>query len=387
MKTCDVAVIGGGIIGTSCALALAEEGLRVIILDRQMPGREASWAAGGMLSPAPYLSGDELLTPLASESLRLYAKFVQSIEAASQKSANHNRTGAIELFFGPEALLERDRYVALCRTLNLKVEKISATEARRLEPAVASTARAALHFPDEETVEPRALMDAALEAAHARGVTVHANCAVHSLIIENNRCVGIIAQNDRIETRHVILAAGCYSQKVFGSSSYGGERLAPFLPTRPIRGQMLALLPRDTSLTHAVRSSRGYLVPRGNGSIVAGSTLEEAGFDKRTTLEGLQKIRKAAVELLPGLASAEIVESWCGLRPGTPDDLPILGPIDVEGVILATGHFRNGILLAPITAQLVKEWVTGAVPCVPVASYSPFRFVRSSAQANSIAGA
>jgi glycine oxidase len=144
---------------------------------------------------------------------------------------------------------------------------------------------------------------------------------------------------------------------------------------------MIALSPRDTMLARAVRSSRGYLVPRGNGWIVAGSTLEDAGFDKHTTTEGLQQIRRAAIELVPDLADAEIVESWCGLRPGTPDGLPILGPVDLEGVILATGHFRNGILLAPITAQLVKAWITQAELPVPADKYSPFRFLPSTVQA------
>jgi glycine oxidase len=384
MKTYDVAIVGGGIIGTSCALALAEAGLRVVILDRQEPGREASWAAAGMLSPAPHLPGDAQLVPLASESLRLYPEFVQTIESATQKSANYNRAGALEIFFGADATEARDRYVNFCRSLNLEVEAISATEARHREPAVASTARAGAFFPAEQTVEPRALMEAALEAARVRGVEIHANCPVHSLSIERDRCTGVVTEDERIAANHVVVAAGCFSRQIFGSDSQDGRRLASFLPTRPVRGQMMSLLPRDTTLAHAVRSSRGYLVPRSNGCIVAGSTLEEAGFDKRTTIKGLQKIHKAAVELVPDLASAEIVESWCGLRPGTPDGLPILGPVGIEGLVLATGHFRNGILLAPVTAQLVKDWITHTEACFPVEPYSPLRFSRSAAQASTV---
>ena len=380
MKTCDTAIIGGGIIGVSCAIALAEAGLRVAVFDRQEPGREASWAAAGMLSPAPHLPGDEPLVALARESLRLYPEFIFSIEAASQKRANYAHEGAMQLFFGGDAPQERDAYVASCRSLGLEVEAISATEARRRESAIASTARAAAFFLDEAAVEPRALMEAAIEAARARGVEIFPNAAVQSVTIQQNRCSAVIAGNERIVVSHVVIAAGCFSREIFTPDSNCGQRLAPFLPTRPVRGQMLALSPRDTTLARAVRSTRGYLVPRGNGWIVAGSTLEEVGFDKHTTTEGLQKIRKAAIELVPDLADAEIVESWCGLRPGTPDGLPILGPVDVEGVILATGHFRNGILLAPITAQLVKAWVTQGELPVAADAYSPFRFLRSTLQ-------
>lgn len=381
MKTCDTAIIGGGIIGISCALALAEARLRVAVFDRQEPGREASWAAAGMLSPAPHLPGDEALVALSRASLCLYPQFISSIEAASQKRANYVHEGAMELFFGADALQERDRYVDRCRRLGLDVDAISATEARRRESATASTARAGAFFPDEAVVEPRALMEAAIEAARARGIEIYANAPVQSVTIQQGRCSAVIAGNERIAVSHVVIAAGCFSREIFTPDSYCGQRLAPFLPTRPVRGQMIALSPRDTMLARAVRSSRGYLVPRGNGWIVAGSTLEDAGFDKHTTTEGLQQIRRAAIELVPDLADAEIVESWCGLRPGTPDGLPILGPVDLEGVILATGHFRNGILLAPITAQLVKAWITQTELPVPADTYSPFRFLSSTAQA------
>jgi glycine oxidase len=382
-KSYDVVIVGGGIIGTSCALALAEEGMSVVVLDRQEPGREASWAAAGMLSPAPHLAGDEGLVPLASESLRLYPNFIHAIESVSQKTANYSRKGAIEVFFGVDGPAERDRSVESCRRLGLHAEAISATEARHREPAIASTARAATFFPAEESVEPRALFDAALEAARARGVEIRPHCTVHSLAIERDGCAGVMMQDERLAAGIVVVAAGCFSRQIFPENSYWGRRLAPFVPTRPVRGQLLALLPLDTRLDCPVRSARGYLVPRSSGTIIAGSTIEEAGFDKRTTIEGLQKIRKTAVELVPDLAGAEIIESWCGLRPGTPDGLPILGPVDIEGIILATGHFRNGILLAPVTARLVKDWVTGKAPSLPVEAYSPHRFVRSAAESHS----
>jgi glycine oxidase len=383
MKSYDAAIVGAGIIGTSCALALADAGLRVALFDRQSPGQEASWAAGGMLSPAPYLPGDEHLVPLATESLQLYTDFVREIESASQRRANYSCCGAIEVFFGPEGPAERDDYVEKCRKLGVPVEAISATEARHREPAIASNVRIGAFFPKEATVEPRSLMSAAIEAARARGVEIHANADVESLLIEKNRCRGVVVAGDRVACEHVVVAAGCFSQQLFLQGTTATQRLAQMVPTRPVRGQMICLVPRDTTLNHAVRSSRGYLVPRSNGAVVAGSTLEDAGFDKSTTAEGLQKIRKAAIELVPDLADAEIAESWSGLRPGTPDGLPILGPVDIDGLIFATGHFRNGILLAPITGELVKNWITGQEQPIDLNAYSPLRFTYATVQAHS----
>ncbi|HTZ74789.1 MAG TPA: glycine oxidase ThiO [Candidatus Aquilonibacter sp.] len=375
MKNYDAAVIGGGIIGVSCAIALADAGLRVIVLDRQEPGREASWAAAGMLSPPPHLPGDEALVPLARESLKLYPEYIRQIESASRKKTNFTSNGAIELFFGAAAPEERDRYIEACCGLGVKAEAISATEARRLEPALASTVRAGIFFPEEAAIDPRALMEAALDAAGTMRVEIRANCNVQTLDMKRGRCIGVVLEGERVAADRVVIAAGCFSRQIFAADCEARHRLAPFLPTRPVRGQMIALQPRDTAISRAVRSARGYMLPRSNGWIVAGSTLEEAGFDKRTTKEGLQKIRKAAIELVPGLADSEIVESWCGLRPGTPDGLPILGPVDIEGVILATGHFRNGILLAPVTAQLVTKWITCAEAPAPFSAFSPSRFL------------
>jgi glycine oxidase len=383
VQTFDVAIVGGGIIGTSCALALAEKTRRVVIFDRQTPGREASYAAGGMLSPAPHFEGDQVFTPLANQSLALYPDFIRSIESLSKKETHFRRGGAIELFFGDAADAEQDREVALCRGLGVEIEAISGSEARRVEPAIASAARAAAYFPAEATVEPRPLMEAALEAAIALGVEIRANQTVQSLIIERARCTGVITGNERVAANHVVIAAGCQSHELFGPAASFGHDLSQYVPTRPVRGQMLTLWPGGTRIQSVVRSKRGYLVLRNQGCVVAGSTLEEAGFEKVTTVEGLNRIRAAAAELVPGLGGAKLGESWSGLRPATPDGLPILGCTGVDGLIVATGHFRNGILLAPITAQLVKDWVTGVAPRWNVELFSPLRFARTTAHVRS----
>ncbi len=198
-----------------------------------------------------------------------------------------------------------------------------------------------------------------LAGAQHGGADIQSGCRVTGLLLEGRRCTGVLAGKEKIRSKHVVVAAGCFSGELLA----GAGRIARYAPTRPVRGQMIALRHnshngrRSAPLKTVLRSERGYLVPRRNGQIVAGSTLEEAGFEKRVTPEGLRKIMDAAIELMPSLAEAEVVDRWCGLRPGTPDDLPILGPTDTPGLLMATGHYRNGILLAPITARLMRDWI------------------------------
>lgn len=373
MSTFDVAIVGGGVIGVSIAFELAAENLRVVVLDRRQPGQEASWAAAGMLSPAPDSPRDIPLAPLGRESLKLYPRFITAIEEESGKSASYARDGAIEILLAPHGETERNQKAAEYRLLELAAEGISLAAARDREKSFTQDARAALWLPDEGTVEPRLLMSALLAAAHSRGVTIRPDCRVTNLICERNRCLGVIAAGERIEASHVVVAAGCFS----GDLADGAGRLSSLLPTRPVRGQMLALRHGSFRLNCVLRSERGYLVPRADGRIIAGSTKEEAGFEKRVTAAGMRKVLDAAIELCPALAGAEIVETWSGLRPGTPDDLPILGPTDIDGLLIATGHYRNGILLTPVTAKLLCEWIVRGrtfLDGFDAALFSPLRF-------------
>ncbi len=370
MKTFDVAIIGGGLIGAAIAFELAGEKLRVILLDRQRPGREASWAAAGMLSPAPDSPRDLPLVPLGRESLKLYPEFVASIEEASGQSGHYARDGTLEIFSGTSGEADRDRRVAECQGLGIATEPVALDTARQWERGIGPGARAAVWLPEEGTVEPRSLTSAVMAAAQHRHVEIRPDCGVTGLIRERERCTGVIAGSEEISARHIVVAAGCFSSGIAPES----EWLSRYAPTRPVRGQMMALKPDGAGLRRVLRSERGYLVPRRDGRIVAGSTSEEAGFEKRVTPDGLRKIFDAALELFPGLTGAEVLETWAGLRPGTPDDLPILGPTDIEGLTIATGHYRNGILLAPITARLVREWVTQGITAFNAAAYSPLRF-------------
>lgn len=373
MQSFDVAIVGGGIIGGSIAFELARHKLRVALFDRQQPGREASWAAAGMLSPAPESPDSIPLVPLGRASLDLYPEFVAAVEEVSGCAVGYRGDGALEAIFAGDAERELSTLVALHHGLGLPTQPLRIEEAQHLAPALSRDARAAALLPYEASVDNRALTEAVLAAASRQGVEIRAGLEVTSLVREGGRCIGVVAGGERISVGDVVLAAGCYSGEI--------EGLRGYTPTRPVRGQMVALRSAKVQLECVLRSSRGYVVPRNDGRLIAGSTVENAGFEKRVTPAGLQQILRAALELAPDLADAAIVETWCGLRPDTPDHLPVLGPTDVEGLVVATGHYRNGILLAPITAKLTREWLTERHTSFNLEAFSPLRFLRAARHA------
>ena len=368
MKTYDVAIIGGGIIGAAIALELAREKVTVVVVDRQEPGREASWAAAGMLSPAPDSPRDAPLVPLSRRSLQLYPDFVATIEEESGKPTGYARNGALQVFCGPNGESDRDAEIAEHRRLGLTAEPIALETATEWEASIGPSAAAASWLPDEATIEPRLLIDAVLSAARIQGVEIRSDCEVTGLLRVGERCAGLMT-HERIAAGNVVLAAGCYSAQILSASAF-----AAYAPTRPVRGQMLCLRPNDVRLRRVVRSHRTYLVPRPDGRIVAGSTLEEAGFRKQVTPAGIKQILEGALELCPALGNAEILETWSGLRPGTSDDLPIIGATEMEGLLIATGHYRNGILLAPVTARLIRNFLMRSHADFDSQVFSPLRF-------------
>jgi len=371
VKTYDVVIVGGGIIGGSSALDLAGRHLRVAVLDRQELMHEASWAAAGMLSPAPDCPAAIPLVPLGRASLTMYSKFVDGVEEASGMRTAYREGGAIEVICHGDAERELSTLVALHHGFGLACEPIPLDEMPELEPALGRDVRAAALLPDECSIEPRALAAAVLGAAAAAGVTLCPGLQVNSLLVDGNKCVGVkTSSGDIFHAGHVLLAAGCWSSQIMGAARYA--------PTVPVRGQMAALRNSGKPIRHVLRCERGYLVPRGTESqqtIVVGSTIEKAGYGKGMTSGGLEKILAVANALAPDLAKAEIMETWSGLRPGTPDQLPILGPADIDGLVLATGHYRNGILLAPITAKLVGEWIAEGRTSLDLEPFSPLRFL------------
>jgi glycine oxidase len=375
MRSYDVLVVGGGLIGGAIAWRLAQDNLRVALIERNKPGREASWAAAGMLSPAPDCAASVPLVPFGRASLNLYPAFIAELEEQTGKRTGYRREGAIELLFSADAERELSTLVALHHGLGLPTEPLPLDEAHKLEPAIGREARAAALLPYEESVDNRALTEAVFAAATAAGVELLANTRVTRLLHGKNRCVGVeTAESASFAAGHVVLAAGAACAQIEGLRSPAA--------TRPIRGQMVALHNSEIRLRRVLRSERGYLVPRNDASpqrIVTGSTIEDVGFEKRVTPRGLEQILSTVQELVPTLSNAEIIETWCGLRPDTPDHLPLLGPGELEGLTFATGHYRNGILLTPITAKLVREWITERRVSMDWDLFDPLRFAAPSA--------
>jgi glycine oxidase len=366
MKKFDVAIAGGGVIGGAIAMELARAGLRVAVFDRQEPGQEASWASAGILSPAPENPGMITMVEMGKASFVLYPEFVAQVEEISGKSTGFRPKGTLEALFSHDTKAELSTIIAVHHGLGLKAEPLRAEDARELEPALSEEVEAAVLRPEEASIDNRALTAAVLEAAQRSGAEIFPGCGARALWREGNRCKGLVLQNEKIEARWTIIAAGCFSAAI--------EGVAPYAPVRPAKGQMAALRGDDLKIERVLWSEKIYLVPRNDGRILAGATVEHAGFDKRVTAGGIEKILSAAIELAPGLKDARIEETWAGLRPDTPDHMPILGPTDVDGLLMATGHFRSGILLTPITARLTREWITEQRVSVDWDRFSPLRF-------------
>jgi glycine oxidase len=378
VKYYDVAIAGGGLIGGVIALELSRAGLRAAVFDRQEPGREASWASAGILSPAPENQGMIPLVPIGKASLRLYPEFVAMVEETSGQSTGYRPKGSLEALLARAAREELSTLVTLHRGLGLACEPLRVEEARELEPALSEDVQGAALRPEEASVDPRALTKAVLEAARRSGAEFFPGTSVEAIWREGDHCSGVVTPTGKIAAGTTVIAAGCFSAGIEGAGA--------FAPVRPAKGQMVALRSPEVRIERVLWSESIYLVPRNDGRILAGATLEYAGFDKTVTAGGIASLLDAATELVPSLRGAEILETWAGLRPDSPDHLPILGPTDVDGLLIATGHFRSGILLAPITARLVREWITEKVVSLDVDRFSPLRFQQAPGAASRVSG-
>ncbi len=351
MKNWDVITIGGGIIGLSLAIELRKKGATVLVVERGEPGREASHAAGGMLVDWPPETLPALQA-LATASARLYPEFVYELQVESGQSVDLRDQGTI---FFPSAA--HASHVALESAAELPAPL------SEFEPALAHSSRPALYL-KERCVDPRALTAAALHAARHRGVDFSSGDAVTAVNVSGGCVSGVATNKTLFLAPKVVNCAGAWSGQI-GPHAF---------PTRPVKGQMLCLAsPSRTLLKHVIRSPEVYLIPRSDGRIIVGTTVEEAGFDKRTDVDTIQRLHHAAVAMVPELRNAKILEDWAGLRPGTPDALPILGSTSTPGYYVATGHFRDGILLAPITAQVMTSVIEGKNPDRDLAAFSPAR--------------
>jgi glycine oxidase len=372
MKMYDAVVAGGGLIGASIALELAEAGLKVGVFDAREPGREASWASAGMISPAPENAEMIPFMPMSLASAALYPEFIRKVEELTGKDAGHRKDGALDIILDDDSEKVREelnRIVALQRGVGLHAEAINAKRAREMEPALSEEIQAAIFRADEGSLDARAFTEAVLDAARQKGAEVFAGNGARALKKEDGRCRGLLLQDGEATAKWTIIAAGCFSARIAGAEAYA--------PVTPAKGQMLALRCDAAQLKHILWLGHKYLVPRKDGRIIAGSTIEDAGFDRDVTAGGLQAILQEVLKIVPALEHARIEETWAGLRPDSPDHLPIIGPTDVEGLLIATGHFRSGILLAPITARLIREWVTEGRVSVDWERVSPLRFLEA----------
>jgi len=374
VSTWDVIIVGGGIIGLSLSIALRKRGAAVLVIDRGEPGREASHAAGGMLVDCP-LETPAALQPLATASARMYPEFVRELELESGMKVDLRDQGTI-LFLSPEHS---------ARAAELAASHPLPRALQELEPELADPQLPALYLPalylKERSVDPRALSAAAWKAAKHCGVDFSSGDEVTAVTIVDGRATGVTTTKTTFHAAKVVNCAGAWSGQIQIQTESGSIALHA-LPARPVKGQMLCLLmPSRTLLQHVVRCPDVYLIPRSDGRLLVGATVEEAGFDRRTDLATIQRLHKSAIALVPKLADAKILEDWAGLRPGTPDALPILGATAIPDYYVATGHFRDGILLAPITAEVMADIITGKAPAYSLDAFAPSRFSSSSSPA------
>ncbi len=352
--SCDVAVIGGGVIGLAVAWRAAQRGLAVCVLERGELGAGASHVAAGMLAPVTEADAGEIaLLELGLRSARAWPQFAEQLEAAAGADPGLRRSGALVVARDRDEAEALERELALRVALGLEVERLLPSAARRLEPGLAPTLRLALEVPGDHSADPRALVLALAEAARRAGVTLRTSTVVDAIERRGRLVSGVrLAGGEVVRAARVVVAAGAWSGAIEG---------LPRVPLRPVKGQILRL--RDPAgaglLERIVRwgpPTPGYLVPRGDGRYVLGATMEERGFDETVTAGGLYELLRDAGEIVPGVHELVVEETSAGLRPATPDNAPLLGPSsELEGLHWATGHHRNGILLAPVTAELVVD--------------------------------
>ncbi len=374
MNTYDAVVAGGGVIGASIALELAEAGMKVGLYDVREPGREASWASAGMISPAPENLGMIPFVPMSLASVALYPEFIRKVEKLTGMDVDYQKNGALDVLLDGDVQEEVSTVIALQHGVGLKAEALRGEQARQMEPALTEEIEAAIFRPDEASLDTRVFTDAVLKAAQRKGAQIFAGNGAKALWKEGGRCKGLILERGQAEAKWTVIAAGCYSARIEGA--------APYAPVFPARGQMIGLRCESVEIKRILWLEHKYLVPRSDGRIIAGSTIERTGFDHDVTAGGIQLILREVMKMVPGLEQARIEETWAGLRPDSPDHLPIIGPTDVEGLLIATGHFRSGILLAPVTARLIREWVSVQKVSVDWERVSPMRFLEAKRSQN-----
>ncbi len=366
----DAIFVGGGVIGLACAWRAAQRGADVCVLERDRPAAGATGVAAGMLAPVGEASwGEEKLLALNLESLRRWPAFAEEIEGEAETEVEFAPRGALHVALDRDEAEELRRRYELHRKLGLDSEWLPGRACRDLEPGLATAVRGGAHVSGEASVDPRRLVAALLGALDRRGVPVHSGAEVAG----GARNGGVW----RLETRDghefqaeaVALTAGCWS----GQMNWLPPKARP--PVRPVKGEILTLRgPADEPVCERiVAGERVYMVPRADGRLIVGATVEERGFDTTLTAGGVHELLREAYRVLPEIAELELVEATAGLRPGSPDNAPLIGRA-ADGLLVAAGHFRNGVLQAPVTADSIGALLVGEAPSVDLAPFAPGRF-------------
>jgi glycine oxidase len=365
-------VIGAGVIGLGIAWRLAQAGCKVDVYDKGEAGRGASWAAAGMLAAAAEAEpGEEPLLPLTLESQRLWPEFARELSAATGVSCEYRDEGTLVVALNRDDAETLRHSYDFQRGLGLDIEWLNAAEARRLEPHLKPGIAAAVLSRKDHQVENRALVRALIAVCRGAGVMIHEHCPVAQITMASGRATGVETARGREAADIVVLAAGAWSREI------GGIPAAQRPPVRPIKGQMLAVQmdPQAPILRHVLwLPNGGYLVPRNDGRLIIGGTVEERGFDTSITAGGLLTLIEAAWRAVPTIEELPIAETWVGFRPGSRDDAPMLGPSGLDGLVIATGHHRNGILLTPVSAAVISEYILGGRLPEMALPFAPQRF-------------
>jgi glycine oxidase len=355
----SVAIIGAGVVGLGIAWRLAAQGVNVSVFDRGAAGSGATHAAAGMLAAcAEAEPGEEALVALGRESQARWPGFAEELKRASGIDVELRREGTLVIALTVDDQARLFHHLEFQRKLDLPLQWISAAETRKREPHLAGKLAGAVFAPEDHQVDNRKLAAALLVAARAAGASIHEHTRVEAISSHGRRVDGVVLSDG---TKHaadvVVLAAGAWSRSI--ATSIAGLPPQALPPVRPIKGQMLALRmdPAAPLVTHVIWGPGIYMVPRLDGRLIMGATVEEKGFDTTLTAGGLLTLLEAAWRAIPAIEELPIDEMWVGHRPGSRDDAPILGPGPLDGLIYATGHHRNGILLAPVTADAIARLV------------------------------
>ena len=361
MTTADVVIIGAGVIGSAIAYTLAGQKQRTILVDKQRPGQEASAAAAGILAVSSDRSQRGPLYQLKKASQELYPALIHDIEQATGIDIEYQTVGVLGLIRNDaDEKKYRDLY-DVRREQGHPVTWLSAGEVHRVEPALTTDIRAAVHFSGDHHLHNGKLAEAWARAAGKRGVQFRVDTTVNEVRIKNGKAHSLRIGEEWVEAGTVVIAAGAWSRQV-------GDLFGISIPVKPAKGQMLAV--RTTLLRHVISHDEHYLVPRKNGEVIIGSTVEYVGHTKDVTLEAIQSFIHRSEALVPGISKAPLSRFWAGLRPYSPTRRPILchAP-ELDNVVLATGHHRNGIVLAPITATLISELIMTGRPSIDLTPF------------------